>query len=340
MTKRVTVLGAGAWGCAFADLLATNGMDVTLWSYEPEVASAINTTHVNHRYLDGLTLHHSITATASLDQALADPDYIFEAVPVLYLRATLERVAATNAPSAQRACWVLLSKGLENETFMLPSQILDNVLGVQTRKAVIGGPNFARDLVQHALTATTLACNNQADAAELIAMLKNNFFKPYLSNDIIGVQVAGAAKNVLALAAGMAHGAGYKDNTIAFLLTQGLEEIAQLIVLLGGERQTTYSLAGLGDMLLTCTSTLSKNYRAGFLLGQGVQLNALTQHMPVIPEGINTTRSVQHLLEKHNLIDATCAQSESSQAASFRLFQGVYQCIFQAATLSDIVMTL
>jgi len=314
---QVTVLGAGAWGTSFATLLAHNGFNVKLWCFEQNVAHDIQKHRINHTYLPNIKLSSNIHVTSDLEDALRDSSWVFEAVPVTFLRKTLMQAKFFTRPEQQ---WVVLSKGIEQDSFLLPSQIIQDVFGFNTC-AVIAGPNFAKELAVGAYTATTVASNNNQIAQELSDMLANEFFKPYISDDMIGAQVGGAIKNVFALAIGMSKGSGLHENTIAFILTQALQEIAQLIEFFGGKKETVYGLSGLGDMLLTCTSPISKNFQAGMLLGKGSKLADIEKIM-TLPEGINTTQSLFQIIQKNNL--------------NLPLCRGIYEVIFEHASVETI----
>jgi len=311
--KKITVLGAGAWGTAFAALLADNGHEVTLWSFEEDVARNILTTSINVRYLPDVKLSSLIHPTSDLKKAVKDADWIFEAVPVKFLRNTASQLK-NYAP--QQVTWVILSKGIEHGTLQLPSQILDDVFGRDIEKAVVGGPNFAKELARNAYTATTVASTNTRILCELIKMLENDYFIPYVSHDVMGVQLGGAVKNVIALAVGIARGSGQAENTIAYLITEGLDEIARIITHLGGTKETAYRHSGLGDLVLTCLGTLSKNVQVGQLLGQGKTLEQVSsERTTIMPEGINTVQSIFQLAQRENLNLPIC--------------QGTYEIIFE-----------
>ncbi len=313
--QKIVVLGAGAWGMAFSTLLAHNGHNVTLWCYEEEVAREIAATRINSRYLPGVTLSLNIHPEHDLRTALEGATLIFEAIPVAYMRSIFESMV-TQVPAASNARWVFLSKGIEQKTFFLPSQICTDVFKKNITFAALGGPNFASELVQCGLTATIIASPDHLFAQEVADVVRNEYFKPYLSNDPVGVHVGGALKNIIALAVGIAHGAGYNThNTTAFLLTQGLNEMVQCAERFGAHSQTIYGLAGLGDMLLTCSSTLSKNMRVGMQLGQGVLLEEIQAAMPALPEGINTLQTLQALIKLWNVQVPLC------QAAYATIFE-------------------
>jgi glycerol-3-phosphate dehydrogenase (NAD(P)+) len=294
--SKATVLGGGAWGCAIANLLADRGYDVLVWCREAEIVCQINKAHENPIYLAGLSLHPSVHATDDLEEAAHHSDLIFEAVPVAYLRSVLQAFKVYH----QGHRWVVLSKGMEQHSFALPTQIIEEVVK-PIAIAVLVGPTFARDLIEKQFSAAVLASTDDAFRGELMAALPNHYFNLYPSRDVVGVQVAGAIKNVLALAVGIARGAGCKDNTIAYLLTTGMEEMAELLVFFGGDRATMYGLAGLGDMLLTCTGGLSKNQRAGNLLGQGKSLSDVREELKTMPEGVNTAQSLAVLMEREKI---------------------------------------
>jgi len=304
MNKKVTVLGAGAWGTAFSNLLAENNYKVFLWAHEIDVVNSINEKHENERFLHGIKLNKKIEATCDIKYALENSKWIFEVIPVQFLRDVLGQAKPY---FNQDQTWVILSKGIEQKTLLLPSQILDEVFGFVTNKATINGPNFARDFAEKAYTATTVAAENCAIAKELQQIIANSFFRPYVSTDIMGVQVGGAIKNLLALAIGIIRGAGYKDNTIAFILTRGLSEMALLAEFFGGKKETIFGLSGLGDLVLTAFGQASRNQNVGIMLGQGFSLEHILKNTNFIPEGVNTAVSIKQLIEKNNLNLPICS---------------------------------
>jgi glycerol-3-phosphate dehydrogenase (NAD(P)+) len=324
MVAAATVLGGGAWGCAIANVLADRGYDVLIWCREPEIAQEINTSHTNSTYLPGLTLHHKIHATNDLAIAAHHADLVFEAIPVAFLRTVL----TTFKPYQRGHRWVILSKGIEQQSFALPSQIVQEVLG-SPAFAVLAGPTFARDLIERQFSAAVLASTDEALRNELIAAMTTYYFALFASHDPVGVQVAGAIKNVLALAVGIAKGAGCKDNTIAYLLTTGMEEMAELLTFFGGTRTTMYGLAGLGDMLLTCTGSLSKNQRAGTMLGEGKKVADVLVALKTLPEGLNTAHSLTIFMQREKIYFPILAATQKFIAGHSSLeqfFQEVLRC--------------
>ncbi|HBS48483.1 TPA: glycerol-3-phosphate dehydrogenase [Candidatus Dependentiae bacterium] len=318
MEKLVTVLGAGAWGTAFANLLAENGYNVILWAHEEEVVKNINEKSINEIFLPGIKLNSKITATSDLQKALTNSKWIFEVIPVKFLRNVLNQ---SKPYFNQDQTWVILSKGIEQETLFLPSQIIEDVFGPIKNKATISGPNFARDFAIKSYTATTVASNKCEIAQKLQTILSNHYFRPYLSSDLIGVQAGGAIKNLLALSLGILKGAGYSDNTIAFVLTRGLNEMSLIAEYFGGKKETIYGLSGLGDLVLTSFGKSSRNQDIGILIGEGKPLDEILKNISAIPEGINTAVSVKQIIEKNNLNLPICL--------------GTYKMIFEKQPIED-----
>lgn len=296
--KRACVIGEGAWGNAFATLLAQNGFTVSLWCYNEAVYNDILHNRCNNRYLPGISLDKKIVPTLSQEEAVQGACYIFEAVPVQHLRSVLK----TFKPFVKAdQPWIVLSKGFEQTTLLFPSQIIDEVVGSPVNKAVLVGPSFAQELAKQQPTGVTLATAEHDFGATLGHSLANRYFKPYLSLDMPGAQAASAFKNLLALAIGMLDGAGYADNTRAYFFTLGLQEIGFLVEALGGQRATIYTLAGLGDAVLTSMGSKSRNREVGRRLGSGEPLNTILATLNGVPESLNTLKALQQLQQKHEL---------------------------------------
>ncbi|MFA6535013.1 MAG: NAD(P)H-dependent glycerol-3-phosphate dehydrogenase, partial [Candidatus Babeliales bacterium] len=273
MEKIVTVLGAGAWGTAISNLLAENGYDVILWCHESNVVKDIELTRINKDFLPGVSLHSKIRPTCDIQVAMQSSEFIFEAIPVKHIRSVFN---LAKAYATKNHKFIVTSKGIEQNTVMLASQIVSDIFGAHTQVVALGGPNFAKDIAARTVTATVVASNDVEVATQVAQMLGNGYFKAYISSDIIGVQVGGAIKNIFALTIGMAHGLGYGENTIAFLMTRCLFELGILSKYFGGRQDTIYGLSGFGDLFLTCSSSVSKNFKFGKLLGQGMSLNELS----------------------------------------------------------------
>ncbi len=321
--KQICILGAGAWGTAIAQLLAEKGYSVSLWCYEKAVVDCIKEQRENTPYLPGVNLHKNIVPTTDLQEAICGSTWIFEAIPVKHLRSILEQ--AKHCFSSEQT-WVVLSKGIEQNTLLLPTQILDDVFGVEAKKAVLAGPSFARDVINKQITAVTVAAPDCEIGLSLQKLLATDYFRPYVSLDMIGVQVGGAVKNVLSLGIGVLDGAGYTDNAKAFLLTRGLHEMVLLAQELGGRQETLYGLSGMGDLVLTSMGKLSRNLAIGKKLGEGQTLENILKDIKYVPEGINTVQSVHQLLQKKKLDLPIC--------------ESIYQVIFEGKLLQDALADL
>jgi len=317
-SKIITVLGAGAFGTSVAQLLADNGYQVKLWSYESQVVQDITKSCENKKYLDGVKLSSNIKPTSDLREALEGSKFVFEAIPVKFLRNILNQIKDF---LSHEQILVVLSKGIEQETLLLPTQIIDDIFGKKLQKTVMAGPNFAKKKKKKCCTATVVCSQEKNITQELQKILTNDYFKTYPSDDIVGVQVGGAIKNVICLTAGFVHGSCFSQNSLAFLLTLGLEEMAKLSVCLGGKKDTVYGLAGFGDLVLSATGSLSRNLNAGKLIGQGKKVQDLQKEFGTLPEGINTVTSIYNLIKKCNLDLPICI--------------GTYEVVFEGKSVKD-----
>lgn len=321
--KQITILGGGAWGTAVATLLAENGHQVTIWCYEKEVVETITNKRINERYLPGVTLADSIVATNDMRMALEKSELICEAVPVAFLRNILTEAKPYVSPGHR---WLVLSKGIEQHSLLLPTQIIDVVMGNNPMKAVLSGPSFARDLAEKKITAVIFATNHCEYSNYLLDIFKNSFFRPYLSTDMIGVQIGGALKNVMALGIGFIDGAGYTDNAKAFIFTRGLQEMMVCAQALGGKKETLYGLAGLGDLFLTALGSCSRNRYLGMRLGQGMSIETVLAELRTTPESVNTIQSTYQLIQQHKL--------------DLPVLSGLYHVIQGTQTLSEFFDTI
>lgn len=282
----VGVIGAGAWGTALANAIAANGHAVTLWAREPEVVAAINRDRRNPDFLPGIALSPAIRATAVLVEA-AQPTAVFLAAPAQHVRAVVAPIAA--ALGGKRL--VLCAKGLETATGALMSEIVQAAAPAAT-VAVLSGPTFAHEVAAGKPTAVTLACRDPAAGAALVELVGSRTFRPYLSPDPVGAQVGGAVKNVLAIACGIVAGKGLGDNARAALITRGFAEMLRFGRALGAEGDTLMGLSGLGDLVLTCTGTASRNYSLGLALGQGADLGRYLGERRSVAEGVYSAGAV------------------------------------------------
>lgn len=300
MQNYVSIIGAGAWGTAVAHALANNGHWVCLYTHEEAVATVINQEHRNTVYLPDAALPPSVWAT-TCPQTAATAQVLFVAVPVPYLRAALTPFAGLITPEQTV---VSLSKGLELPEGKLPLEVVGEVLGM-CRTAAVSGPNFAADLTRSKVMGTVVASRVPQTSERIFDLLKSSYVQVTRSDDVVGVQLCGALKNVLALQNGIVAGQEAVDNTRAYLLTMGLADMVTVVQSYGGRRSTVYGLAGVGDVVLSGWCEQGRNYRLGFLLGQGMSpREALTQFASP-PEGLNTIRVLQGIIAQRELIVPT-----------------------------------
>lgn len=292
--RRVAVLGGGSWGTAFAKVLADAGREVSLWARRPEVAAAVNERHVNPDYLPGIELPGLLTATTNAATALDGVDAVVLAVPSQTLRANL---AGWRDLLPRGVTLVSLAKGVELGTLKRMSEVVVEVAGVTPDQvAVVSGPNLAREIAAEEPTATVIACTDHDRAVALQHACTTGYFRSYTNTDVVGCEVGGAGKNVIALATGMAAGMGFGDNTRASLITRGLAETARLGVALGADPMTFAGLAGLGDLVATCSSPLSRNRTFGERLGRGESLaQAEAANHGQVAEGVKSCSSICEL---------------------------------------------
>jgi len=300
----VAVMGAGAWGSALAKVLVEAGGEETqvrLWARRSEIAEEINATRSNPAYLPDTSLPPGVHATADANEALAGVTTVLLAVPAQTMRANLERWAPMVADGATL---VSLAKGIELGTLMRMSQVIVSVTGVDTdRVAVISGPNLASEIAQRQPAATVVACSDSGRAVALQRMLKSGYFRPYTNSDVVGTEIGGACKNVIALACGMAAGVGLGENTAAAIITRGLAEIMRLGIALGAKSATLAGLAGVGDLVATCTSPYSRNRSFGERLGRGATAQALQAEGADghVVEGVTSCESVLALASSYDV---------------------------------------
>ena len=306
MTKidmRVAVLGAGSWGTTVARLTSVNAPTV-LWARSPELARSINETHRNERYLPDFELPRALRATADIAEATRDADVIVMGVPVKGFRTTLTEVAQHARP------WVpivSLSKGLESGTRLRMSEVVAQTLPGHP-VAVLTGPNLAREIMDGQAAASVIGMSDLVVARALQPVFTSGLFRVYTNHDVIGCEIAGALKNVIAIAAGMAQSLSVGDNTRAMVVTRGLAEIARLGVAMGGESATFSGLAGLGDLLATCMSPHSRNRHVGEQLGRGRTIAEITTEMKMVAEGVSTAKVVMELAASHGIEMPICAE--------------------------------
>ena len=292
------VLGAGSWGTALAMLLADNGYPTTLWAHTVSHAEALQRDRNNERYLPGIVFPPDLSISADLAEAVDTVDIVLLVVPSHAFRETLHKLKPLLQPH-QKVAWG--TKGLEPGTRKLLHQLAREELGKGVPMAVISGPTFAKEVARKLPGAVTVASEEQTFALDMAHALHNDYFRAYTSNDIIGVELGGAVKNVLAIAAGMADGLGFGANARAALIARGVAEILRLGVALGAQSETFMGLTGLGDLVLTCTDDQSRNRRLGLALGQGKNQHESVRAIGQVVEGINTSREVHLLAQDHGV---------------------------------------
>jgi glycerol-3-phosphate dehydrogenase (NAD(P)+) len=298
--RRVAVMGAGSWGTAFAKILADAGRDVVLWARRPEVATAVCLHHTNPDYLPGVLLPSSLQATVRADEALTGADAVVFAVPSQTLR---DNLAAWRPLLPAEATLVSLAKGVELGSLKRMSEVvMDVTAATADRVAVVSGPNLAREIAAEQPTASVVACTDHARAVAVQLACVTGYFRPYTNTDVVGCELGGACKNVIALACGMAAGLGYGDNTLATLITRGLAETARLGAALGADQMTFAGLAGLGDLVATCASPLSRNRSFGYRLGLGETMEQAQQATHgQVAEGVKSCSSIRELAARFSV---------------------------------------
>ena len=296
----IGIIGAGSWGTALATLLAYNNHKVTLWVYENEVHEHLLTNQQNHFYLPGVTIPESVFLTQAFSEVSRKKDFLISAVPSHLVRKILSECVPFLDP---QTIIVSVSKGIENETLMPISSIFKKILPkkILPNTAYLSGPSFAKEVALQHPTAVVVASENHEVAQKVQIFFAAPFFRVYTSNDIIGVELGGAIKNVIAIAAGCSDGLNFGDNTRAALITRGLAETTRLGVALGANPLTFSGLSGLGDLVLTCTGTLSRNRKVGIQLAQGMSLENIIKSSKMVAEGIKTAKSAYQLAKRHKV---------------------------------------
>lgn len=292
-----SVIGAGSWGTTLANLLAEKGNRVTLWVYESDLALRMQQTGINDVYLPGISLSKNLEYTDNLQQAVKDCSMLLFVSPSQVTRQVLQQALSDIDSEALIVC---ASKGIENDTLELMSQVFEELLpeGQRARLGFLSGPSFAREVAQGMPTAVVAAARDLQLAEEIQQIFSTDRFRVYTHDDIIGVELGGAMKNVIALAAGVSDGLGFGYNSRAGLITRGLAEMTRLGLKLGGRAETFAGLAGMGDLVLTCTGDLSRNRTVGLELGKGRKLGEILSGMQMVAEGVKTTLSAYQLAQK------------------------------------------
>lgn len=300
MKQKIAILGAGSWGTALAMVLKDNGHDVCLWGNNASQIEEINTNHTNHQYLPEVILNEEIDATTDLAKALLGANAVLFVLPTKVIRLVAKQVA----PLLEGNPVIIhASKGLEQESYLRISEILKQELSEEKYEdiVVLSGPSHAEEVAKKDLTTITAACAQLSSAKIVQQLFSNSYFRVYTNTDVIGVELGAALKNVIAVGAGALHGLGYGDNAKAALMTRGLAEISRLGIAFGADPLTFIGLSGVGDLIVTCTSIHSRNWRAGDQLGQGKSLDDILANMGMVVEGVETCKAAYQLAQEKGI---------------------------------------
>lgn len=318
--QKIGIIGAGAWGTALAQCLANGGLEVVLWAREPEVVESINQNHENTLFMPGITLDERIEATDSMSKT-ADCDTLLIVTPAQHVRGTLESL---KGDIAEGKPVVLCSKGIEIDTGLLMSQIAEEEVPNATI-AILTGPTFAAEIVRGLPSAVTIAAKDKDVAQEIREGLASKHLRPYITDDIIGTQIGGAVKNVIAIACGVAMGRGLGESARAALMTRGLAEMGRLAAAMGARKETLMGMCGVGDLVLTCTSMQSRNYSLGVALGEGKTLADIMEERKgkAVTEGVHTAAALMTMARKH--------------AVDMPIAEIIHKCVGQGVPIDDCI---
>ncbi|UOR12452.1 NAD(P)H-dependent glycerol-3-phosphate dehydrogenase [Halobacillus amylolyticus] len=323
--EKVAVLGAGSWGTALAIVLGDNGHDVHLWTHRASHAEEMNRTHKNEKYLKDIMIPNNVTAHSELSTVLADTEHIILVVPTKAIREVCQELIPhlNNKVTITHA-----SKGIEPETYKRVSEIIAEEIPekLYTDIVVLSGPSHAEEVSLKHPTTVTVSAKDLSVASTVQDLFINEQFRVYTSPDLVGVELGGALKNIIALGAGISDGLGFGDNAKAALITRGLAEIARLGTSMGANPLTFSGLTGIGDLIVTCTSSHSRNWRAGYKLGQGTKLDEVLEDMGMVVEGVRTAKAAYQL--------------SKTQEVDMPITAGIYQILFEEANPKDVVTQL
>lgn len=320
--ETVSVIGGGSFGTVIANIVAGNGYQVNFWLRNEASAAEINEKRENARYLPGYQIHDNVIATTDLEAAVASSSVVFVAVPSAFFRTVVQRLAPIIRPDA---LLISTTKGIEAGTFLLMSQVMQEELP-ESSIGVLSGPNLAREIAQQSLTGTVIASPEEAVRERVREILRSDHFRVYTNNDMYGVELGGSLKNIYAIIAGLASAMGMGNNTNAMLVTRSLTEMARFGREMGADPMTFLGLAGVGDLIVTCSSSLSRNFRVGLALGEGKSLDEAVGELGQVAEGVNTLKQVQ---EKAQAMDVYMP-----------LADGLYQIVYEGKTVDQVLSAL
>ena len=297
MSVKIGIINAGSWGTTLAKLLAEKYEDTTIWAREDEVCNSINNGHENKLFLPEISLPQNLKASTNIQEVAIDKDVLLIVTPSQYLRETISEISYLLNPGTHI---VLASKGIENGTLKLMNQVLEELLPDNIHKNIfiISGPTFARELAQHSISAAVVASHNTEGMEFIQNLFHTDYFRIYRSADVIGVELGGALKNIIAIAVGILEGIGLGKNSQAALMTRAIAEITRLVTKMGGNPFTVTGLSGMGDLILTCTGNLSRNRQVGIRLGKGEKIKEIINSMKMVAEGVATSNSAYDLARK------------------------------------------
>lgn len=298
--KRITIIGGGNWGTALSIILARQGHPVRLWAYEKEVVESINQRHENSLFLEGVPIPETVTASGSFDEVLVDAEVVIGVMPSHHARRLYQQML----PGIRdEMIFISATKGIEEDSFMRMSEVFREVVSgkAKARFAVLSGPTFAREIARGDPAAVVIASEDEGAARLVQGEFSSRQLRLYRNSDVVGVELGGSVKNVIAIAAGVCDGLGLGSNSIAALITRGLAEITRLVLACGGRRETMAGLAGLGDLVLTCTGALSRNRSVGVELGRGKKLTEIISSMRMVAEGVRTTVAAVELARRNQV---------------------------------------
>jgi len=296
---KISIFGAGGWGTTLAILLYRNGLQTTLWEYNKEYAETIKEYRENFYFLPKIKIPKKLKITNDFEEAVTGSDLLLFVVPTQYIRNSFKEFKGYDL---SKKIIISASKGIENDTYMLVNEILKDIFVINNKKiACISGPSHAEEVSRRQPTAVVCASNDIKLSNYLSGIFSNNYFRVYSNEDLLGTELAGALKNVIAISAGISDGAGYGDNTKAALMTRGMREIMRLGVLLKAKQETFFGLAGIGDLIVTCSSKHSRNRFVGEQIGKGKHLKLILKEMKMVAEGVATTKSAYELSRKFKI---------------------------------------
>ncbi|CAI2577373.1 glycerol-3-phosphate dehydrogenase [Apilactobacillus kunkeei] len=303
MVEKIAVLGAGSWGSMLANILVENGNEVRLWSYKQSQVDELNNKHTNEKYIKDFTYPKELVAYADMKEAIRGVDDILFVVPAQVTRSTAKQVNEILEELDMKVNIIHGSKGIEQKTYKRMSEVLADEIDESHRKSisVISGPSQAESVAKHDITLVTTASENIKDAEHIQSLFINDYFRVYTNDDIIGVEIGAALKNIIAIGAGALYGLGYADNAKAALMTRGLAEISRLGTSFGANPLTFTGLSGFGDVIVTATSSDSRNWRAGYQLGNGETLDDIVKNMGMVIEGIATAEAAYELANQRGI---------------------------------------